>query len=200
MRSIKVLAGAVALLAGVQTVQAQTQMSVEVRGGVGIPTGDWNDEDLLEDGYGLGFDVRAQVTPQIGVYAGYEMVVFGADEEVLDAPPGVDIEATDAGFRAGVELNVPLASAPSVTPFLQAGIIYNSLEISVSDGDASEEAESEESLGFEAGVGLTVRVGPRLDVVPSIRFRQHEIEYEDFGAGTEDAQYVLISVGLRFRI
>jgi opacity protein-like surface antigen len=200
MRSIKVLAGAVALLASVQTVQAQTQMSVEVRGGLGIATGDWNEEDLLEEGYGLGFDVRAQITPQMGVYAGYEMVVFGIDEEALVGVPvdDVEAEATDAGFRVGVELNVPLASAPSVTPFVQAGIIYNSLEISASGPGGSDEAESDESLGFEAGVGLTVQVGPRLDVVPSVRFRQHEIEFE--GEGGEDAQYVLISVGLRFRL
>lgn len=200
MRSIKVLAGAVALLASVQAVQAQTPpLAIEIRGDFAIPTGDWNEGDLLENGFGVGLDVMAQVSPQVGVYAGYEMVIFGVDEDVLGDVGDAEAEATDMGIRAGVSLNVPVASYPNLSPFVQLGVLYNSLEISASDGDQSAEIESEAALGFEAGVGVAIAAGPRLDVVPSLRFRQHEIEFEDI-EGSEDAQYVVVGIGLRLRM
>ena len=85
MRRITLLAAATtaALIATAHTVSAQTpQFALEVRGGYAIPTGDWNEDDTFNNGFGFGADVIAMVTPQVGIYAGWEMVQFDVDEDV----------------------------------------------------------------------------------------------------------------------
>ena len=198
MRRITVLAAAAALLATVQSVSAQTpQFALEVRGGYAIPTGDWNEDDLFENGFGFGGNVLAMVTPQIGVYAGWESFTFSVDED----EEGVEADATDAGFRGGVSVNIPLPASPSISPFVELGVLYNRLEISASDGGTSIDFESDASIGFEGGVGVAVGLGERLSVVPMVRYRQHKVEFDDIDADdTEDISYVAVSVGLRLRL
>lgn len=199
MRRIDLLLAAGALLVTVHPAAAQfaqrPQFALEVRGGYAIPTGDWNEDDTFDNGLGFGANVIAMVTPQIGVYAGWETFQFAAevDEE------GVEADATDAGFRAGVTLSASVPQYRNVTPFIEAGVLYNTLEIEASGDGASISIESEESLGFEAGVGVAADVAPRVSIVPMLRFRQHDVEFEDF-EGSDTVQYVVIGVGLRLRI
>jgi opacity protein-like surface antigen len=198
MRSMMILVGAAALLAGAQTVSAQTPaMALEVRGTFDIPSGDWNDEELFDNGFGGGATLSVMVSPQMGIYGGWELVRFPLDEDEL----GVDADAdgTDAGFRAGLVSFVPIASMPSVTPFTELGVIYNTFEISASDGDNSAGIESEWGLGYEAGVGVAIQAAPRLDVTPIIRYRAHDVEFEDFEGG-DTVQYFSFGVGLRLRL
>lgn len=198
MRRITVLAATAALVATAQSVSAQTpQFALEVRGGYAIPTGDWNEDDTFENGFGFGANAIAMVTPQIGVYAGWESFQFNVDED----EEGVEADATDVGFRAGAMFNVPLAQSPNLTPFVEAGVLYNKLEISASGDGASVEIDSESSIGFEAGVGVAVALGERLSVVPMVRYRQHQVEFEDIDAeDSEDISYVVVGVGLRLRL
>jgi opacity protein-like surface antigen len=196
MRSIKVLTLAAALLGTFQAASAQTTFALDVRGGYAIPTGDWNEDDTFENGLGFGANVIAMVTPQVGVYAGWETFSFDVEED----EPGVEADATDAGFRAGVTLSVPMAQYPTITPVLEAGVLYNTLEISASGGGASIDFESEESLGFEAGLGASFNVADRVSVVPMVRYRQHEVEFEDFGDESETVSYVVVGVALRLRL
>jgi opacity protein-like surface antigen len=196
MRSIKALAVAAALLASVQAASGQTQFALELRGGYAIPTGDWSEDDVFENGLGIGATAMAMVTPQVGVYAGWETFTFDVEED----EPGVEADATDAGFRAGVALSIPVAEYPRVTPFLEAGVLYNTLEIGASGDGASVEIESDPSIGFEAGFGVDVSVAPQVSVVPVVRYRQHEVEFEDFSDESETVQYVVVGVGLRLRL
>lgn len=197
MRSIKVLAVAAALLGTVQAAPAQTpSFALDVRGGYAIPTGDWNEDDTFDNGLGFGANVIAMVTPQIGVYAGWETFSFDVEED----EPGVEADATDAGFRAGVTLSVPMARYPTITPVLEAGVLYNTLEISASGGGASIDFESEESLGFEAGLGVSFNVADRVSVVPMVRYRQHEVEFPDISDESETVSYVVVGVALRLRL
>lgn len=198
MRPLSVLALAGALAFSANGLSAQTpQFAVEVRGGYAIPTGDFSEDELFENGLGVGATVTAMVSPQMGIYAGWEMFRFSIDEEAL----GVDADAdgTDAGFRAGLASFVPLSAYPNVTPFTELGVVFNTFEISASDGDSSAGIESDAGLGYEAGVGVAVQVGPRLQVTPSVRYRQHEAEFDDF-EGTGTVSYFAFGVGLRLRM
>lgn len=197
MRRIHLLAAAGALFAALQPATAQTPIALEVRGGYAIPTGDWNEDDTFENGLGIGASVMAMVTPQIGVYAGWEMFRFSANVE----EEGVEADATDSGFRAGISLSATVPQYRNVTPFIEAGVLYNSLEISASGDGTSVSIESEDALGFEAGVGFATDISPQLSVVPMIRFRQHEAEFDLEGIeGSDTVQYVVIGVGLRLRL
>lgn len=197
MRQIPLLAAAAALISTTQTVAAQTPVIVEARGGYTFPTnGDWNESGYYQNGSGAGLTVTAIVTSQSGVYVGWERFRFPADQEL----PGVDARSysTDAGFRAGVAAFIPLAALPAVTPFTELGLVYNTFEVSLTDADTVITIETDPSLGYEAGVGATVRVMSRLEVAPTFRFRQHKVEFED---GTSDTvEYFALGVGLRVRL
>ena len=197
MRSIKVLTVAAALLGTAQVASAQTpSFALDVRGGYAIPTGDWNEDDTFKNGLGFGANVIAMVTPQVGVYAGWETFSFDVDED----EPGVEADATDAGFRAGVTLSVPMAQYPAVTPVLEAGVLYNTLEIGASGEGASIDFESEEALGFEAGAGVEVGVANRVSVIPMVRYRQHEVKFPDISDESETVSYIVVGVALRLRL
>jgi hypothetical protein len=197
MRRIPLLAAAAAVLATVQTAPAQTPVIVEARGGYTFPTnGDWNESGYYQNGRGAGLTVTAMVTSQSGVYAGWERFRFPADQEL----PGVDARSysTDAGFRAGLASFIPLAAIPAVTPFTELGLVYNTFEISLTDADTVIMIEADPSLGYEAGVGATIRVMPRLEVAPTFRYRQHKVEFED--GRSETVGYFALAVGLRLRL
>lgn len=195
MRRITLLAAAAAVLATVPAARAQTPpLVLEVRGGYAVPTGNWNEDDTFENGLGLGANVMAMVSPQVGVYAGWEAFRFPVDED----DPGVDADATHAGFRAGVSVSAPVPRYRNVTPFLEAGVFYNTLEIEAGGNGTTVKLESEASIGFEAGVGFETALNQRISVVPMLRYRQNEVEFEDFGS--ESMQYVVAGVGLRMRL
>jgi opacity protein-like surface antigen len=198
MRPITLLAAAAALFATAQTASAQTpKLALDVRAGYAVPTGDWNEDEngdnVVENGLGFGANVTAMFTPQLGVYAGWETFTFDVEED----EPGVEADATDAGFRAGVTLAMPLPQSPTIAPFAEIGVLYNTFEIGASGDGASIEIESEASVGFEAGVGVAAALGQRLSVVPMVRYRQHEVEFEDFEGDSETVSYFVVGVGLR---
>lgn len=198
MRRITLFAAAAALLGTVQAVEAQTpQLGLEVRGGFAIPTGEWNEDEVLENGVGFGASVVAMVTPQIGVYAGWETFNFSIDED----EPGVAADATDAGFRAGVSVSMPVLPGNRITPFAELGVLYNTLEISANANGTSILIESDPSVGFEGAVGVVGAVAPRLSIVPTLRYRRHEVEFDDANnIDAETVEYVVISLGLRLHM
>jgi opacity protein-like surface antigen len=198
MRQIPLLAAAAALISITQTVAAQTPFIVEARGGYTFPTnGDWNESGYYQNGSGAGLTVTAMLRSQSGVYVGWESFRFPADQE----RPGVDERSysTDAGFRAGLASFIPLAALPAVTPFTELGLVYNAFEISVTDDpDTVRKIESDPSLGYEAGVGATIRMMSRLEVAPTFRYRQHKVEFEN--GRSETVGYFALGVGLRMRL
>jgi opacity protein-like surface antigen len=197
MRFIKYVLCAAALAASVQTASAQTpRLALEVRGGAALPTGDWNEDEELDTGFGFGANARAMVSPTMSVYAGYEMYMFPVDIEGLG---DVDADIEDAGFRGGVAVGIPMAN-PGFAPYLELGVIYNTTTLSVSDGSTSGEVESERGFGFEAGVGVAVPLGPNLSITPALRYRSHEVEFEDVAEGNTTASYISLDIGLRLHL
>jgi hypothetical protein len=197
MRSIKILAGAVALAATAQAADAQTfPVIVEAHGAYAIPTGDWNDEDILDNGTGFGATAKVMLSPTGGVYAGWERYAFPIE---VENAPGVEADATDEGFRAGVVLSSPIPSAKKLTPFVELGVTYNTLTIAASDASSSEELEAKPKAGAEVGVGAYVALHSRVSVVPVFRYRSYDSEFEDI-EGKVSVGYFLFGVGLGLRL
>lgn len=199
MRSIKLMVCAAALLASAHEASAQApSFGLEVRGGFAVPGGEWDDDDLVDNGWGFGGNVRAQVMPMIAVYAGWERYSFPINDEELDEGD-VEADASDQGFRAGLALTAPLAGLP-VTPFVELGAVYNTTSIEASDGNLSIEVESDAALGFEGGIGVEMALGPRLSVTPAVRYRMHTAEFDEFFNEEVDVQYLIFDIGLRLRL
>jgi opacity protein-like surface antigen len=191
MRMISMLTAALTLAGG--SAAAQTPVFIEARGGYAIPTGDWNEGDAIDNGFSIGLNVIGMFTPQVGAYAGWEVVRSDAEDE----QPDVDADASDVGFRAGLTASIPLPRSPQVTPFVEVGAVYNKVQFGASTDEGTVILESESALGFEAGLGASVGVHPRVSISPSVRYRQHEVELLGL---SDTVEYIMISVGARLRL
>ncbi len=180
------IAAAAAVFAFAGAAEAQTApttpFSVEVRGGIALPTGDLG--DIAETGYDFGANAAFGFSPNAAVYAGYTFNSFGADG--LD-----DVDLQIKGFNGGVRLGVPVAVA-GLAPYLKGGAVYYQGEISGDDDIVGDDNESDNEWGFEVGGGVAVPLGMRGSFTPEVR-------YTDVG-GDIDANFVTVDVGLRFRI
>lgn len=75
---------------------------------------------------------------------------------------------------------------------LQAGGLFNYLEVEDNDGDII--ADSGHQLGWQIGAGLAIPLGNRWHVLPSIRYRSLPGDIEGSGVNTSaDLNY--LSVG-----
>lgn len=187
-----------AVLATAATAQSTLPITVEVRGGAAIPTGEF--DDGASTGWGVGATVRYAVTPMVDLYAGYDYFDFGSDEELDEED--VDIGIQDAGLRAGGRFNFsPLGS---VSPWAEAGLLFSRASVSISDGSASVKVNSNWGIGFEGGAGFGVALSPRVSLTPGVRYRFHEAEFdsEDVEEGPEsvDVTYVAIDLGVNIRL
>jgi opacity protein-like surface antigen len=96
---------------------------------------------------------------------------------------------------------MPLSQSNGLTPFVELGVLYNTLEIGASGDGTSIEIESDASIGFEGGAGVDAALNEKVSIVPMLRYRQHEVEFEEFADGeSETVQYIAISLGVRLRL
>lgn len=185
---------------GVATQVHAQSFGAEVRGGFAMPTGEWNEDDELETGFGFGGNVHAMFTPMLGAYAGWERWEFGVEDE-----PGfedIDAKAIDTGFRAGAHLALPVAALP-VSPYVRAGLFYGSTEIQFSGEGGSLSLESDDGIGFEAELGAGIRLGPTISFTPALMYRQHSAEFDaasEFGDNDTTVGYVALVLGMRFNL
>ena len=191
---------ALGLLSGGAEAQGVLPFAAEVRGGFAVPTGDWNEEDDIENGFGFGANVQLQVLPLVMLYGGWERYAFGID--LGDDPDfeGVDADATDSGFRAGAKVALPLQGLTGLAPFAFAGLTYSQVETGASDGGSSISFESDNALGFEVGGGVEVPVAPALSLTPALRYRSHAAEFDAFaelGGEETTVSYISLDVGLK---
>ena len=87
-----------------------------------------------------------------------------------------------------------------VSPWIEGGATFNKTTIHASDGSASLDLDSDQSIGFEVGAGLIFDVAPHISLTPGVRFRSHNADFSDAidgGDGADvDANYVAIELGV----
>lgn len=176
--------------------QSVVPLSIEGNVGVGVPTGDFG--DAADPSYGLGATVIYDLGPMLGLRAGYSYQRFGVSEGEVEFD--ADADYTDSGFALGLELNPVLG--PGLNLLLHADAILHRLKISASEEGLSGSFTSDHSFGFDLGAGLAFPVGPRVSIVPRVRYRQYDAEF-DFGGGEPgegSISYFAGGVGLRFQL
>jgi opacity protein-like surface antigen len=185
------------LVAHAASAQATLPLSFEVRGGVGIPVGDFGDG--ASTAWSIGGTARYRVASMVDLYAGYDHFDFGADS-TSDFDSGIDVGITDDGFRGGARFNLPLAMR-GVTPWLEGGLLVNRTTVNVSDGTTSIGLHSKWTPGFEVGAGLAFALSPKISLTPGVRFREHRAEFDTgdpSSDGTVTADYFAIDLGVNF--
>lgn len=179
-----------AALGAAPAVAQEGGFSLEGRLGVAVPQGE--DTEGMEAGITTSLKALYQFHPNAGAYLGYGIHRFGTDEDAIcEGDPdcqAADFEASArmSGFGAGLRLGLPMRGA---TPFVQGGAVYQRLTVSV-DGDGLDfSVSSDDEWGFEVGGGVEVPVSPRLSITPAATYTK-----------VEDAEYVRLDVGARFRL
>ena len=168
-----------------------------VRGGVGIPTGEFsekatavgNDALLRGASPGLGYGLDAGIgSPLVGLYAGYDRIQFGC--QTGECATSGKYELT--GYSAGIRVSVPLL--PLLRPWAKAGITYNEMKGSV-NGVA---VTTGKGPGYELGAGADIPILMGFfSLSPQVRRIRQRLEPND--AGKRDAHYYPFDLGLRVR-
>lgn len=173
--------------------QAQARWSVDVRGGAAFPVQDFG-VDELDIGVGFEGTIGYRVMPHLGIYAGWDWFHFEADRALTLLQ--VDVEETGYAFGLLFEHPLELLGSPSI--WVRAGGTYNHIEIENDAGDIT--ADSGHGMGFEAGVGVALRMGEGWYLTPGARFRMLSEEFVVAGTPTDvDLSYVALEVGVSRR-
>lgn len=186
------------LLPAVASAQQRLPIGVEAHAAFVVPTGEWAEEDNLDNGFGYGAALTFRASPVVGLYAGWDRATFGIGDE----DSGLDTEAVDAGYRAGVELRLPVGESAPAAPFARVGGVYNTTTFrfaTAADTNGTIEFESDAELGFEAAVGVGVPAGPFI-LRPSLFFRTHSVEFDlgELGSTASTVQYFGAMLALGF--
>jgi hypothetical protein len=177
MRSLT-LALAGGLIFSATALSAQTpRVSLELRPGVAIPTGDLEDMGV-STGIALGGDLMYSFSRSLTGYIGLSHDRFSCDE---DEGPCTD-PVTSTGGQAG--LKFLMNRNGSVLPWLRAGLIGQKLRM----GEDGSQFESDLSWGFEGGLGLDLDLSSNFSLVPAINFRRYEADTA--GPGNFDARWL----------
>lgn len=174
---------------GTADAQSRSPLSVEIRGGLPFPVGDFQDSHGgLQTGYSLDGTAIFQVTPMLGLYAGYSTNRFEVENTE-------DREVNDAGFHGGLMASFPMTTG--LNPFVKGGVVYHETETVVNgEGQANSDAE----LGFQAGAGVEIPLGRTLSFTPGVSYTRHSVESQTIlNAPDRDVSYVRADVGLRVR-
>jgi hypothetical protein len=176
-------AAATALLAAPARAQipTPTPFAFEVRGGIAIPTGDFN--DVADLGYTLNGNATLYVMPTLGIYGGYHFARFGHT--------GTG-HFNETGPEVGLRLDIPTPTI-AIDPYLKAGVVWNNLELS--GAGASDFSSS--STGFQFNAGVAFSLG-RVSLTPGLTYVTYK--YDSATADDQTASYIRADLGLRFRI
>lgn len=173
---------------------AQTlPLSVEVRGGAVIPTGDFG--DLASTGFGLNGNVTFNVTPVVGIYGGYTWNRFGINDDLGEE--GDDVDVTEQGFDVGLKARFASPTGLPVTPFFRGGAIFH--KIGVSEDDVS--VSGDYKLGFDVGGGVEVGLARNITLTPQVGYSQFNPGDEDEDIDDSvDVSNVTVGVGINIRL
>ena len=194
---------AVLVCGGPAGAQGVLPFAVEVRGGGAMPTGDWNEDETIENGLGFGANIQVAVAPMVSIYGGWERYSFPIETEEDPDFEGVEADATDTGFRLGGQVTLPLSGLAGVSPFAFGGLTYGKTEVGLGDGSSSISFKSDGAVGFEVGGGVAISVAPMLSLTPALRYRSHSAEFDAFqelGGEETTVSYLSLDVGLKLGI
>ena len=168
-----------------------------VRGGVGIPSGDFSEKataagsDALLRGAspGLGYGLDAGIgSPLLGLYAGYDKIQFGCQSGACSTSGKYEL----TGFSAGMRVSVPLL--PLLRPWAKAGITYNEMK-GTANGIA---VTTGKGPGYELGAGVDIPILMGFfSLSPQVRRIRQRLEPND--AGKKDVHYYTFDLGFRVR-
>jgi len=169
----------------------QAGLTAEFRPGLSFPL-DKMGGAKINTGYGFELTVAYDVIQHVGFYVGWGWKKFDADNAFLTNR--VDIEET--GYSAGIQYIHRNGS--SLSYLIRGGLVYNHLELEDNDGQLI--ADAGHGVGWQAEAGISLEIGNKWDLRPTIRYRNLPGNIEVYnGRMKVDLQYISLGVGLAKR-
>lgn len=189
MKTISFFAAGAMILFFSFSATSQNRWEVQFRPGLNFATQEFSGVDVKT---GFGFEATAayNILPHLGLYGGWGWHEFRTENAF--GTSNVDIEET--GYTLGLQFQHPIANS-DLSYIIQAGAIYNHLELENNDGDIV--GDTGHGFGWHAGAGLDIKIGNDFSLRPTARYRSlsREIRIGDINReGT--LSYFSIGVGL----
>jgi hypothetical protein len=187
------------LPAGTRPLAAQSllplPLSLEIRGGVGIPTGELTESDPgvgAESGPMVGAALAVHLTPRLALVGGYSRTGFDCPR---CAQQGLEGAVVDQGGDFALQLTP--GAIGRLAPWIRAGGLFHQLTFTGTGGELS----SDPAPGFQVGAGLGLSLAGVLQLTPGVHYRSYPAELDLGGLGDESVRvsHVLLDVGLSYR-
>jgi len=168
---------------------------VDVRGGVGIPMGNYKDD--FKSGLLIGVDASRMMSPQfaIGVDGNYiKNGVTDANKLALETQFGAGTDANTKFTHYGVHGKYMMSNkeASKVMPYLVGGVGLYHIKASITNSGTSFDA-SENKFGFRGGIGSNFMVGPNWGLGV-------QADYNDVLTSGSSTQYLGVAGGVHFNL
>jgi len=174
-----------------------------LRGGAGVPTGDFSDESTsstavaaaAKTGFGYGLDAGLNLGP-LGVYAGFDHINFDCEASACSSEGNYKLQ----GVSAGVRLSLPVRSM--IRPWIKGGVTFN--ELKGEFGTATSGLTTERNPGYEVAAGLDIPILRIFSLYPQASYVGQNFKYKVPGVtnnstGPEaNANYMTFDLGLSF--
>lgn len=176
-----------------QLVHGQGQLNVTFRPSFNDPIKNMGGI-ALQQGGGFGATISYCFIPRLAGYGGYGHSTFNPEKSstLID-------HITESGYHLGLQFLQPFSRESKLKWLLSAGAVFNHIETEDNDGEIID--DSGHGFGWEAGVGLSIPLNKRWQLIPD--FRYHELPADmSNGTATEsvDLHYISIGVGVSWTL
>ncbi|MFO8173564.1 MAG: hypothetical protein R6T96_04720 [Longimicrobiales bacterium] len=164
-------------------------ISLELRGGLNLPVGDFSDEAGVEadSEAGIAADLILPIRETISLYAGFGREWFGCD--ACEGDDGLNT----TGLEAGVKFILPSGELP-VLPWIRGGATFHKAEFTL----GGVEADSDWGLGYQASVGVDIPLGEVLSFSPALRYQAYTADFDPLGLDFLDIEQDISFLSLDF--
>jgi len=147
----------------------------------------------LSNGFGIEGTFAYRFMPHLSAFTGWGWNRFSADQSF--AGNKVDFEET--GYTLGLLFIHPIANS-GVQILLGGGGIYKHIEVENNTGEVI--ADSGHGLGWQVEGGLSVGLGNKFSLMPSIRYQALSRELKLNASNTPvDLNYISLGLGLSWK-
>ncbi len=128
----------------------------------------------LNTGYGFEGIFHYRFLPNTGIYAGWGLNSFGADESFA----GNDVCFEETGYVIGLQFKRPFGDS-SLQYYLRAGALYNHIETENAEGDIIN--DTGHGLGWQLAGGIDFQLGNNWSLTPGLKFNalSRNAEFEE---------------------
>lgn len=183
--TMAVIIAVVCCTANADAFDVKNRFMISVGGGVGIPIGDFGDDDTSNASAGaakigpnFGVAVEYGVTEVIQIGGRFNLDRFVIDERFLYQTLADTVSADTAFIDGhwsiveyfGIYAKALMLPGRSTRPFVRAGLFLGKPSITIGGAEEAWSGEYDVSLGLEAALGLTHWVSPQFGIGLEARF------------------------------